>query len=328
MPSMLNPERIPIGKLKQAYGLSALEVDELLAALWPNGVFPYDLWEKAYIAYWKDAALHNAAFHLAGAAPVLPEIDQRMYETTPLYPYRTLIVKFFESLSVKIFVYDLEKSLRYITEETYGEGDNAFKENIDYILDRLADAEKEHDLGIFPPYRWPTYVPAEKFRELMDTKILSVASCCYSFISDLFTDTIIVDKPAAMRYLFDCGYKLRHEVKGVSHALVDRITASSGDHTQINIDDPLPMSPSAPIIIPRALWQGKENAAVVNAMRERKDKDYVIAHVLFEWCGLKNKIEIGQLLRGHPTRILDDSTYAKQATACLKEAAAYRIESS
>jgi hypothetical protein len=78
-----------------------------------------------------------------------------------------------------------------------------------------------------------------------------------------------------IRYLFDCGYKLRYEVKGVSHALVDRITASSGDHTQINVDDPLPMSPSAPIIIPRALWQGKENAAVVQAMRERKDKDSV-----------------------------------------------------
>jgi hypothetical protein len=121
---------------------------------------------------------------------------------------------------------------------------------------------------------------------------------------------------------------LRHEVKGVSHALVERITASSGDHTQTSVDDSSPLSPSAPIIIPRSLWQGKENLAVVNAMRERKDKDSVIAYVLFEWCGLKNKIDIGQLLRGHPTRMLDDSTYAKQATACLKEAAAYRIESS
>ena len=44
--SMLNQERIPIGKLKQAYGLSAMKIDELLAALWPNDVFPYELWDK------------------------------------------------------------------------------------------------------------------------------------------------------------------------------------------------------------------------------------------------------------------------------------------
>jgi hypothetical protein len=210
MLSMLNPERISIGRLKQAYELSTLEVDELLAALWPNGVFPYDLWEKAYISYWKDAALHNAAFHLAGAAPVLPEIDQKLaeiYATTPLNPYRTLIAKFFESLSVKLFVSDLKKGLRYITEETFGDGVSEFKENIDYIFDRLADAEKEYDLRIFPPYGWATNVTAERFRELMDTKIRFVPSSCYFFISDLFVDTIIVDKQAAIRYLFDCGYK-------------------------------------------------------------------------------------------------------------------------
>jgi hypothetical protein len=327
MPSMLNPERISIGRLKQAYNLSALEVDELLAALWPNGVFPYDLWEKAYVSYWKDAALHNAAFHLAGAAPVLPEIDQRLmqiYEATPLYPYRTLIAKFFESLSVNLFVADLKKGLRYITEETFGDGVSEFKENIDYIVDRLADAEKEYNLRIFPPYGWATNVTAERFRKLMDTKILSVPSSCYFFISDLFTDTIIVDKLAAIRYLFDCGYKWRHEVKGISQAIVERITAPSVVQKPVVTEEYAPTAPStSTITVPRALWEGKSPEAVCKAMKEQGFSDSIIAYVLLKWCKRK-KIQIGRLLgpRGENEH---ESASRFRTGRLLAEAAAFTV---
>ncbi|MDR3043624.1 MAG: hypothetical protein LBU75_05090 [Desulfovibrio sp.] len=323
MPSMLNPERISIGRLKQAYGLSALEVDELLAALWPNGVFPYDLWEKAYTSYWKDAALHNAAFHLAGAAPVLPEIDQKlaeMYATTPLYPYQTLVVKFFESLSAKIFVSDLEKGFRYITEEAIGDSINEFKEKIDYIFDRLSDTEKEYDLRIFSPYCWAVNMSAERFRELMDTKILSVPSSCYFFISDLFTDTIIVDKSAAVRHLFNCGYPLRQEVKGISRAIVEHITAALPARPQ----DAAPSLPPAAINVPRALWEGKSPAAIRDAMKKAEFDESVIAYVLFEWHGLTNKTRLGRLLS---KKEQDEKSYRNLVDRLLDKAAALTIES-
>jgi hypothetical protein len=139
---------------------------------------------------------------------------------------------------------------------------------------------------------------------------------------------------------------LRHEVKGISRALVERIEAALATQTlyttpplvvqelaidkqaQGNSAEDAPESPPGPIIIPRSLWQGKEHAAVVKAMREREDKDCVIAHVLFHFCNLRNKTEIDALLRGHVKRILDDSTYAKHTRLLLKEAATYRIISS
>jgi hypothetical protein len=332
---MLNQERIPIGKLKQAYGLSALEIDELLAALWPNNVFPYELWEKAYISYWKDAALHNSAFHLAGSVPTLPEIDQKLseaYETTSLYPYRTLIVKFFEELSRKLFVSDLKKGFLYITEEAIEGNADAFKDEIEYIFSRLSAAEDDHDLRIFPPYHWATGIPAERFRELMDTKILSVPSSCYFFLADLFTDTIVVDKAAAIRHLFECGYFLQQEVKGISNAIVERIAATltaqgeptSADQVQDASAEPLSKPSRAPFVIPRELWEGKAYEAVFDAMRDKKYSPAIMAYVLFEWCDLKNKTEIGRLLSDSEQ---EDSTYYHRADRLLKKASALTITS-
>jgi hypothetical protein len=330
---MLNPERIPIGKLKQAYELSALEIDELLAALWPNGVFPYELWEKAYTSYWKDAGLHNAVFHLAGAVPALPDIDQKLseiYETTPFYPYRTLLVKFFEELSRKLFVSDLKKGFYYITEEAIDGNTDEFKDKIEYIFSRLSMAEDDCDLRIFPPYHWATNMTGERFQELMNTKILSVPSSCYFFLADMFTDTIIVDKAAAIRHLFECGYSLRQEVKGISHAIVERITATPAAQEQATPADqkqdapaePLSKPLRAPFAIPRELWEGKAHDAVLEAMREKKYSAAIIAHVLFHWCDLKNKTEIGRLLSDSEQ---EDSTYYHRADRLLKKASALTI---
>ena len=49
---MLHQERIPIGKLKQAYGLNEQDVQTLLTELLPGGVFPTGLWEQAYSFFW------------------------------------------------------------------------------------------------------------------------------------------------------------------------------------------------------------------------------------------------------------------------------------
>ena len=44
---MFEPQKIPLFRVKQAYGLSDYEPQELLDYLSPDGVFPYELWQKA-----------------------------------------------------------------------------------------------------------------------------------------------------------------------------------------------------------------------------------------------------------------------------------------
>ena len=52
MPSMLDPEHIPIGNLKQAFDLKEQDIQRLLSALPPDGIFPDTLWRRAYKSFW------------------------------------------------------------------------------------------------------------------------------------------------------------------------------------------------------------------------------------------------------------------------------------
>jgi hypothetical protein len=49
---MLSQDHAPIGKLKQAFGLNTHDVQGLLSMLLPDGVFPANLWKKAYSSFW------------------------------------------------------------------------------------------------------------------------------------------------------------------------------------------------------------------------------------------------------------------------------------
>jgi hypothetical protein len=53
---MLDEQKTTIAKLKQAYGLNAQEAEELLHALYPDSVYPYDIWRQVFIKWglgWK-----------------------------------------------------------------------------------------------------------------------------------------------------------------------------------------------------------------------------------------------------------------------------------
>ncbi|MDL2209464.1 hypothetical protein LJC26_01500 [Desulfovibrio sp. OttesenSCG-928-O18] len=147
---------------------------------------------------------------------------------------------------------------------------------------------------------------------------------------NFFDDAISVNKVAAVIWLFEQGYSHERDVKGLSKELVKRILAThaaavqdaqstqSTKNTAKRSSKPAP----APIVVPRILWEGREPVAVVEAMRERKYIDAVISHVLFHWCELTNKTEIGRLLIKDEK---ESSTYLHHVDKLLKKAASLTI---
>lgn len=300
---MLNLQQITIGKLKHAYGLTVQDTDNLLGVLWPNDVFPYLLWEKAYESFWKEAAAHNTIFHLVGVISPLPEVDPQEYAKTPLYPYQEKIVPFFVELSRKLFAADFLAGLRYIVGETYDGSDHEFKESVEYIADRLAEAEDDFNLKIYPPHLWATNLSSERFKQMVEAKILSVPLPFCLFLSKMFTDTIVVDKSAAISFLSSYGYPFRQEVKGITRNIVDSIIKKTPATADIQ------PSGQDPFSIPRSLWEGKTKEFICAALREKGLSNEEIAHVLFHKRGFTQKRAIGKLLHDNPN--LTDSAYDK-----------------
>ena len=85
--------------------------------------------------------------------------------------------------------------------------------------------------------------------------------------------------------------------------------------------------------IPRAFWEGRPDAAVRDAMKEKYPLA-VIAYVLLYWCGPQKsetshrtpqgrKTHVGRLLAGKEYR--DDKSYRNLMDMLLKEADAYSI---
>lgn len=138
-----------------------------------------------------------------------------------------------------------------------------------------------------------------------------------------FDDAISVSKEAAVLWLSEQGYPQERSVKGLSMELAGRIltTAAAPQVQTASAPTPPSQAPTA-IIVPRALWQGKEHTAVFAALRENKYADEVIVYVLFHWCNLKNKTEIGRLIIQAPK---ESSTYLHRVSGLLKKAAVLNI---
>ena len=185
----------------------------------------------------------------------------------------------------------MKKGFDFILEATYDGRENEYTNPKDYLYSLLALDEK----NIANATRIEGY------------KKTDIRPRDFAFILKMFPDSIVVAKAAAVRYLHTCGYALNHEVKGLSRAIVEQITAT-------NLTDNLETA----IAVPAALWDGKTNPAVRDAMRENNYSDPVIAYVLHEWCGLTNKTQIGILLG--PANASPDSTSLRRANRLLAEA--------
>lgn len=58
---MSDQQKISVGRVRQAYNLSANKVEQLIQALWPDAVFPVDLWRRTYETFWRAFADANQA---------------------------------------------------------------------------------------------------------------------------------------------------------------------------------------------------------------------------------------------------------------------------
>jgi hypothetical protein len=81
--SMLDQQKISMGRLRQAYLLTANEVETVIQALWPDKVFPMELWQRIHAKYWRGFADSNQAVYNI-ESPALPENSIRTNTFIPI----------------------------------------------------------------------------------------------------------------------------------------------------------------------------------------------------------------------------------------------------
>lgn len=301
-----------MGRVRQAYGLNGNEVEKTIQVLWPDAVFPVELWSKVHEAYWRAFADSNQAVYKI-ESPALPEVDktQKFFHT---HLCSMDVMTFFRKLSLNVQASTLQQGLKNILEETYEDIDAIHPEERTFLFSTLSRVET---VDIYDQYSPDS--------ELFEEKILSLPISSYHFISHIFPETVIVDKMAAMHYWSVIrGYPLKQEVKGITHDLVRDVRKAAAQKTPPSLETipelsriitetqiPSVVEQEAPsntlleatkkgmTLIPRALWEEKKPQQVCSDMRVAGFKDDApIAYALHNWVGIKNMTEIGTILRG------------------------------
>lgn len=323
---MLDQQKISLGRVRQAYRLTANEVETIVQAMWPHAVFPVELWHRAYEAYWKDFAHSNQTVNNI-EIPVLPQpcLQGKRLHT---YLFGCDIMDFFRELSMALPVNPLYKGLKYILEETYEEIDTIFPEERQALFDSLRRLDTEDFARQY-----------EADSPLWEKALFAIPASMYHFISQIFVDTILVHREEAIRLLRD--YPLRMEVKGITRALGESILTKTAPEIPV---PEIPDSQADSCVveeavdgrvifrIPAAVWKGKPDQAVHAAMKDTYPPS-VIAYVLFYWCAPKP--EVGHKTRaGRKTRLgrlftqkecSDPKSYRNLFNVLLEEANTYTI---
>ena len=328
---MLNQDRIAIGKLKQAYGLDAQEADILIAELAKRKcLYLYDSWQEAENFF---AAQENPQNESGPAREELyfPELLDLQRDLLRERIATKRILKFFMvrargSTPRECLQKRFDRVLHFTYDATYNVVDKPHGDLVNQILDLIYEQRVSAFLG--PP------------KNRVDIFVGYVSRELFTKFCRFFDDAITVDKASAVRYLSEFGYPLKQEVKGISRKLVESLTAVTTQHLTAqssalmdqnaliqkdnvsSVDMPSKPEPS-PITVPAKLWQGKTPPAVRDAMRHEGYDDSVIAYVLFNWCKLKNKTQIGKLLGGDPDQ--NDSTHLRRANSLLGKSKALTI---
>lgn len=295
-----------MGRVCQAYGLSKNEIEKTIQVLWPDAVFPVELWSKVYEAYWRAFADSNQAVYKI-ESPTLPPVDtNNKFFLTHLYSMD--VVTFFRKLSLNIQAKTLQEGLKNILEETYDNIDAVYPDEREYLFSTLSRLEK---VDIYDQYSPDS--------ELFEEKILSLPISSYHFISHIFPETVVVGKIAAIDYWSVIrGYPLKQEVKGINHELVKYVVKRAAERTPLTPErTPALDAPAAEVqpqgqkalSLPRSLWDGKTQEYICAALREKGWDNLEIAHVLFHKRGFTQKRAIARLLHENPN--LTDSSYDK-----------------
>lgn len=322
---MLDQQKISMGMVRQAYGLNENDVEKTLQVLWPDSVYPVELWRRAHEKYWRDFADSNQAVYSI-ESPALPEID---LSAKYFHPHLCAldVMTFFRKLSLNIQASVLRKGLNSIVEESYEDVDKGFPDEREFLFSTLSRLE--------PVDIYEQYSPDS---ELFEEKILSVPVSSYHFITHIFSDTIAVDRKAAVHYWSVIrSYPLKKEVRGITHRFVNSVVKEAAQGTlsvpkaaptqeELNAEVQ-PQEEENIIRVPAALWEGRPPAAVRDTMRNEYS-DAVIASVLFRWCKVQ-KTTIGKLLLAGmlpPDKMpTDGKTFRNLTNKLLKEAESLTI---
>jgi hypothetical protein len=169
---MLYLERISIGRVKQAYGLNENEAENAIHSLWPDNVFPVELWRRTHEIYWRAFTDSNQGVYKI-EIPALPEMDttKKFFHT---YLCSVDVMTFFRKLSLNIQASILQEGLKYILEESYEDIDSVFPEERQLLFSSLARLKT---VDIFDQY--------SPDPELFEEKILSLPNSIYHFISHI-----------------------------------------------------------------------------------------------------------------------------------------------
>lgn len=314
----MDQQKISMGRVRQAYGLTGNEVESVIQALWPDNVFPVELWRRTHETYWRAFADSNQTVYKI-ESPSLQEVDttKKIFHT---YLCSVDVITFFRKLSLNIKAKILREGLKYILEETYEDIDAVYPEEREFLFSTLSRLET---VDIYEQYSPDS--------ELFEEKILSLPASSYHFISYIFYDTVLVDKVAVILHLRN--YPLVQEVKGITRDLVKFILDShpqetstepettvypAEQETEITVQE----SQSA-IPVRRSLWDGKTKEAIRANMRKEDHDNDVIAHVLLHERGLKlTQRELGKFL-GPPHK--SESRYDQIGKELVEKAALVRV---
>ena len=109
---MTDRQIITLGRVRQAYGLTAREGGMLVQALWPDAVQPLQLWRTAYDSCWQAfvAGRHAAYGTQIPEFPSVPEPDMGIQT----YLLGFDVMEFFRKISTLVPVTSLQYGLNVI----------------------------------------------------------------------------------------------------------------------------------------------------------------------------------------------------------------------
>lgn len=304
---MLDAQKISLGRIRTAYSLNVHETGLLISALANQGSIDlYELWHEAVRFIAIEESNKKSLYDNEVEEPYFPDMsDMGNGPLEGRILAKRLLRHFLYSARCDKPREYLQRVFDRVLNFAYNEHDDQNVKLVNHILDMIYEQRHFGYHGKDKVSINGEYVSPELFEEF----------CRF------FDNAIFADKEAAVFWLSEQGFSQERSVKGLSMELVRRILAA-GISPQAQTT-PIPPSPvPTAIIVPRALWQGKEHTAVFAALRENKYADEVIAHVLFHWCNLKNKTEIGRLIIQAPK---ESSTYLHRVSGLLKKAAALNI---
>lgn len=323
---MFEPQKIPLFRVKEAYGLTGHEPQELLNELSPDSVFPYELWRTAYSSYWRYPATECSRLYKVENPP-FPEAHQIPEKYFPTETYAKWIVDFFYEMARRISVKELESGFDYIVETTYDNKSTVNDSDRTFLFYHLQLVEKN----------------IASITRVEGVKSIDLRLSAPHVLLNIFPDTVAVDNLSAIHYWSVVrGFPFVKEVKGITKKMVEFVIKKAAQkmspdfepepsriatETQSSYAVDHEASPATlpeviehgqkegMTLIPRSLWQGKEPQQVCDDMRVAGREDAPIAHALYHWVGVKNYTKIGTILRG---KEISESARDKHARKHLK----------